>query len=404
MSHGHQLTKLTTEQVTLPKAHWMNKLPAVAGVIGIIGLVASFVLGAADKTQFHFSFHVAFLFFLTIALGGLFFVLVQFATKSGWSVVVRRFAENFMSTLPLFALLFVPMVIGSHTLFHWTHAEAVASDALLKGKSPFLNETFFYIRAAIYFLAWLWLARFFSRKSIEQDKTGVKDLTRAMQHRAYPGIVLFALSVTFAAFDWVMSLDPHWYSTIFGVYFFAGCVIAIYATMIIVISATRGEHFLHNVISTEHFHDLGKMLFAFVVFWTYIAFSQFFLIWYGNIPEETIFYAHRSHGTWLNVSIMMMVLHFIVPFFFLLPRTIKRMRGTLVLGALFMLGVHLMDLYWLVMPNLHKEGVVITALDVTTLLGVGGLFFAFFGVLMKRAAVVPHRDPRLAESLSFENI
>lgn len=405
MSHHDSHSKMITlDQVTLPQNHWLRKMPTVAGAVGVLGLIATFVLGMSQPEQAHFSFHVAFLYFLTIALGGLFFVLIQFATKAGWSVVVRRFAENLMGTLPIFVVLFIPMIFGAHTLFHWTHQEVVVNDPILTSKAPFLNTTFFFIRAAIYFIAWIWLARFFGKKSLEQDKTGVADNTRKMQHRSYAGIPVFALSVTFAAFDWIMSLDPHWYSTIFGVYIFAGCVVSIYASLIVLITATRGSGFLQGIINAEHFHDLGKMLFGFVVFWSYIAFSQFFLIWYGNIPEETLFYAHRLHGNWNTLSIVLAAGHFALPFFFLLPRTIKRNPTTLVIGASYMLVLHFVDIYWLVMPTLQKENASFGLLDVTSILGVGGVFLAMFAHRMRSNAVVPLKDPRLKESLAFENI
>lgn len=400
----HQVTKITENQVVLPSSHWLHKAPTLFGVIGVIALIAAFALGMGNMEQFHFSFHVAFIYFLSIALGGLFFVILQFATKSGWSVVVRRFAENIMGTMPLFLLLFVVMIFGMHTLYHWTHEEAVLADPILSGKSAYLNEKFFFIRTAIYFIAWLGLARFFMRKSAEQDKSGSQANTRAMQNMSYPGIALFALSTTFAAFDWIMSLNPHWYSTIFGVYFFAGCVVSIYATLILMISFVRGPRFLSDVISTEHFHDMGKMLFAFVVFWTYIAFSQFFLIWYSNIPEEQIFYFHRIQGSWKTVSICLACGHFVIPFFFLLSRHIKRNPKTLFLGAAYMLFIHYVDIFWLVMPNFQKEGASFGLVDICCIVGIGGLFVALFAKLMKRNAVVPFRDPRLGESLLFENL
>lgn len=404
MSHGHPQA-LTAEQVKLPAGHLIRKLPVLGIIVGVIGFAATFAMGASQMKQVYFSLLVSSMFFLSIGLGCLFFVLIQFATKAGWSVVVRRFAENIAMTLPIIGIICLAVVlIGKHDLFHWTHADVLATDKILKGKLPYLNETFFTIRAFIYVLIWSALAFFFRKTSLKQDTTGDIQLTRKMQNRSYPGIALFALSLTFAAFDWMMSLDPHWFSTIFGVYFFAGCVVACYATMIITVMLTRGGGFLERVISQHHFHDLGKMLFAFVVFWTYIAFSQYFLIWYGNLPEETIWYAHRMAHGWDQVSVLLVVGHFFIPFFFLLPRTIKRTPATLLLGACWMLAIHFVELYWIIMPTLQNKGFAMSPLDLTAFLGVGGIFVALVSRNIASSAVVPFRDPRLPESMSFENI
>ena len=405
MSASHKPLSLTPADVSVPAGHWLHKMPLVGGVVGVVALAGAVALGLADRGQLHFSFHVSFLYFLSIALGGLFFVIVQFATKAGWSVLVRRFAESLMGTMPLFLILFIPMILGMHTLYHhWTDQEAVMADPFLRQKAPYLNETFFFIRAALYFVIWVGLARFFYTNSAKQDLTGDHSLTYKMQKVSYPAIALFALTLTFAAIDWIMSLDPHWYSTMFGVYYFAGAVIAIYASLVVVTFLLKGANQLHSIISIEHFHDLGKLLFAHTVFWAYIAFSQYFLIWYANLPEETLFYYARFQGSWLYVSIFLAVGHFVVPFFFLMPRTIKRKPGLLLIGAIWMLVVHFVDIFWLVMPVFHKEDAVFTPIDLLCIVGVGGLFVASASLLLKRHALVPVKDPRLPESLSFENI
>lgn len=405
MTTHHVTQAPTAAQLSLPAGHWLGKLPLVSGLIGIVGVVLTFVLGAGHKEHMHFAFHTSYIYFLSIALGGLFFVLVQFATRAGWSVVVRRFAESMMATLPLFAILFIPMLLGMHTLYHhWTDLEAVKADPFLSQKQPYLNETFFFIRAGIYFVLWAFLAWYFYSRSTKQDVTGDQSLTYSMQKMSYPGIAIFALTSTFAAFDWIMSLDPHWYSTMFGVYYFAGCVVAIYAALIVVSVALRGIKGVHDVISTEHLHDLGKLLFAHTVFWAYIAFSQYFLIWYANIPEETLFFYHRFQGTWLYVSVFLAVGHFAVPFFFLMPRTIKRKPGLVLVGALWMLLVHFVDIYWLVMPTHMHHGPEFNLIDIAAIVGVGGLFIAGFSWFLGRRALVPVKDPRLPESLAFENL
>ena len=291
-----------------------------------------------------------------------------------------------------------------HDLFHWTHSDAVAHDRLLQVKEPWLNEGGFRLRAVVYFAVWTGLALFFRNSSRRQDASGDEALSRRMARFSPPAIALFALTLTFAGFDWLMSLDPHWYSTMFGVYFFAGTIVCAFAALTVLTLALDFAGYFRGVITGEPLHDLGKLLFAFTVFWAYIAFSQFFLIWYANIPEETGWFLHRLEGSWRPATMALAIGHFAIPFFFLMPRTIKRNRVLLLLGALWMLAMHLWDIYWLVMPNLHHEGVSFALLDVTSILGVGGLFVAVVSWLLGRGALLPTRDPRLVESLAFENI
>ena len=400
----HRVEKLNEAEFTLG-SHWFSKLPAVGGVLGLAGLAATFGLGMSNKEQMFFSYHVSFMYFLSIALGAFFFVIVQFATKAGWSVLVRRIAENLAGTLPLFVLLAIPLVLGSHTLFHhWMGAEARDSDKLIIHKAPFLNETFFYGRMAFYFVVWAVLAYLFRSRSVAQDATGDHGITRSLQNLSYPSIFLFAITITFASIDWIMSLDPHWYSTMFGVYYFAGAIVAIYASLVLIGMALQSHGAFGKVFNVEHFHDIGKLMFGHTAFWAYIAFSQFFLIWYANIPEETLFFKHRAVGSWLGVSIALGLCHFCIPFVFLLPSRMKRNRSVLWLGALWMLVIHFVDLYWLIMPTLHTDTVSLSILDATAFVGVGGIFLAVFGLLMGKARIVPTRDPRLPESLAFENI
>lgn len=375
----------------------------IAGIAGIAGLVASALLGWGHGQEFFSSYLVSFLFWLSLALGALIFVLIQFATRAGWSVVVRRLAEHAMGTLPLFALLFIPLAFGVHDLFHWSHADAVAQDPLLQHKAPYLNSGFFYLRAAVYLVAWAAMGWWFRKQSLAQDESKDPAVTRRLQSVSAPAILVYALTVTFASFDWIMSLDPHWYSTVFGVYFFAGCFLGIHALLALLCLGLQKRRLLPGVVTFEHYHDLGKMLFAFVVFWAYIAFSQFMLIWYGNIPEETVWYAHRLHEGWYGVTVALAVGHFVLPFFVLLLRDVKRRRLSLSLAALWLLAVHYLDLFWLVMPNFQHDGPHLGLLDVATFVGIGGLFLAALGALMAKKALVPVGDPRLSESLSFEN-
>lgn len=410
----HHKKSLDINDVTIPEGHAFHKLWVICGVIGAAALAVTFAIGMGHKAQLAYSYLVAFAFTISIALGGLFFVLFNFASKAGWSVAVRRVAENIMATLPLFFLLLLPLLalmgVEHGPYEHWLHPH----DALIKAKTAWLNKGFFIGRSIFYIGVWSLMGVWFFKTSVAQDQTGDPATTRRLQARSYPGILVFALTVSFAAFDWLMSVDPHWYSTIWGVYYFAGCLIAIFATMIVVSVVLQSMGLCKTTITPDHFHDLGKFLFAFSVFWAYIAFSQFMLQWYGNIPEETIFYAKRWFvvsktssvwpvSNWRYVTVFLALGHFVVPFFFLMPRTIKRKPMLLLVGALWMLFMHFVDTYWLVMPNLHAGAVKFSLLDVTALVGVlfiflGGMFF-----VARRQALVPTKDPRLGESLRFEN-
>jgi hypothetical protein len=403
---GRPGVSISPREVSLPDGHPLVKACWAAAGIGLLALLAAFALGGrgegAGAARVWSAYWVAWLYWLTLAVGGLFFVLLQHVTRAGWSVAVRRLAEHWAATLPLFALLFVPAAFGAGELFPWMGAEA-AHDPLVAGKRIFLNTGAFYARSALYLAVWGLLAWWLRRTSIRQDATGDPAATRRLQAVSAPGLVAFALTLTFAAFDWVMSLDPHWYSTIFGVYLFAGSTMGILALLILLGIALERRGPLAGMITTEHFHDLGKLLFAFVVFWAYIGFSQYMLIWYANLPEETIWYKHRLEHGWEAVTLALVLGHFALPFFLLLSRDLKRRRATLGAAALWLLVMHYVDLYWLVMPAL-SESFRPHWLDLVTLLAVGGLALGAFGWLVRRPALVPLGDPRLPESLSFENM
>jgi hypothetical protein len=395
---------LRSEQATIPPGHPWNRIPVIAGVFALLGAVACAILGPSNPKQFFFSWLVSFLFFLSLALGGLFFVLIQYAAQGGWGIVLRRIGETIFATIPVMAALFVPLLLGLHDLYEWSHHDAVERDALLRWKAPYLNVPFFLIRAALFFALWSFIAVLYYRGSRGQDVTGDPAVSARLRRLAGPAIIVLALTQTFASIDWIMSLTPHWYSTIFGVYFFAGSFIGFIALLSIVAVAMRGAGLLETVISAEHLHDIGKLLFGFTAFWAYIGFSQFFLMWYANLPEETIWYKARMEGSWMTVSLFLMAGHFGAPFFYLMGRAVKRRGSTLAVGGAWLLGMHFVDLYWQVMPTLHPEGLRPSLLDVAALMAVGGCFVAAASWLMRRHALVPLRDPRLAESLAFENV
>jgi hypothetical protein len=383
------------------------RLIRFCGAVGAIGLGTAIVTGLVTDggaDRFFHAYLVSYCYVLSLALGALFFTMLQHLTRSGWSVVVRRLAEGLAGTLPLLAVLVLPVLLGMRYLYEWTDPNAMAGDPGLSAKAAYLNPTFFVIRVVVYFVVWVGLARFFFRTSVKQDETGDVALTLRMQWVSGPAMVLFAVTITFAAFDLLMSLDPHWYSTIFGVYYFAGGVVGFFALLVVVVALVQALGRLPRAITTEHYHDLGKLVFAFVVFWAYIAFSQYLLIWYGDIPEETHWYLRRQTGDWAAVSLLLLFGHFVVPFLALLSRTTKRRKGALWPVAIWVLLMHWVDIYWLVMPEMSPGRAPLGLPELGCFVGLGGLFLAAATLRLRDRALIPEGDPRVAESLTFENV
>ncbi len=378
-------------------------LPKIAFAIGALGIAATALLYSGSPDRFYFSYLTSFIYFLTLSLGGLFFVIIVNLVRAGWSSTIRRIPEHLMANLGLMAILFIPILFGIHHLFEWSHGAVVAHDHLLLKKSPFLNVPFFLSRAAFYFGVWFLLARAFLTRSVAQDTSGDENLTLKSQTTATFGVLLFAITLTFAVIDWIMSLTPHWYSTMFGVYMFAGSIISALAATILIIFILKKMGFLTHVIRTDHIHDLGKLMYGFNIFWTYIAFSQYFLIWYANIPEETIWFLDHFKGSWNTVGICLAVGHFIIPFFLFMSRHAKRNLAFAAFISAWFLVMQAVDVYWLIMPNISKSGVHIGLLDITTFLAIAGLYIGVLFRRMSRVALYPIRDPRLDEALHYEN-
>lgn len=372
--------------------------------LGAVG-VAAFLAGlfGAERGRFLASYLVGFMFTTTIAIGGLFFVIIQHLTKAGWSVAPRRIMEWMSQGLIASAVLFVPLLLMSHNVWHHWMGEHAAHDPILKAKSGYLNETFFYVRAIVFLVTWALLAMWFYKKSRDQDRTGDRKLSDRLQMLAAPCTMILGLTTTFAGFDWVMSLDPHWYSTMFGVYIFAGCLIGSHALLALMIVRFRKQNIGGNLLTVEHQHDLGKFLFGFVVFWAYIGFCQFMLIFYANIPEETIWYKHRWEHGWSTVSMAIFLLHFVAPFLILLSRTAKRSTTILSIGAGLLLFMHWVDIYWMVMPN-FDEHFHFQWVDIAGLVAPVGLTCAWLAYRVLGDPAYPLKDPYIPEALKAENL
>jgi hypothetical protein len=376
-----------------------------------LGLILGLVCGDGLR-QFMHSYLVSFCYVLSIALGALFFVAVNHVCRAGWSICVRRICEILAANMLLMAILFAPLLLGvmagSHGLYEWVNpelanAESEEFNALIAHKRPYLNVPFFALRALGYFVIWWLLTRFFLKRSIEQDETGDPDLTLSMERWSGPSLLLFAVTVTLASIDWLMSLEAEWFSTIFGLYFFAGSVVSSLAAITLTAMGLQRWGRLDSSVTVEHYHDLGKLMLGFVVFWGYMGFSQYMLIWYANVPEETVWYLERQSGGWLYLTLALLFGHLFIPFFGLLSREVKRSRPLLAFWAVWLLVFHWLDLYWLVMPSLGLESPPFGLMDLVILVGMVSLYAASFLRVAGTKPLVARRDPRIAESLAFEN-
>lgn len=375
-----------------------------------LGLIAVAVLSFAalavgavwDVRQFAFSYLFAYAFFLTICMGGLFWVLVHHAVDAEWSVVVRRQLENMACLLLAMAVLFIPFIFVGRQLWTWMD-RLPGEDILLDEKWPYLTNQFFWIRAGFYFLFFVVCSHLLRAFSIAQDKDGAARYTIFNRRVSFASCLLFAVCLTFAAIDWLMGLDYHWFSTMWGVYIFAGTALSSLCVLVLIITALRSAGYFQGIISMEHYHIMGKLMLSFVIFWAYIAFSQYMLIWYSNIPEETVFFLRRNTGTWWDVQILLVAGHFFVPFLLLLPNFGKKSAAFMCGMALWILLMHAVDMYQIVLPVLHKNGIQPSLLDLLALLAIGCTLAAVYLKRLGESPLFPTKDPRLAKSIALKN-
>lgn len=380
---------------------WLVPLAA-----GFAGLAASGVAWAIDPQQFYFSYLVAWVSCLVITIGAMFVVLIHYLTRAKWSVVLVRIAESLTWGFPLLAVLSIPVLLGMHDLFHWTHAEVMDPanahfDPVLKGKEAYLNTPFFLIRVAIYFVVWTVLSLLLYRMSIRQDLDADPAIPLRQRRLSAAGLVLLAVTTAFASYDFLMSLSPHWFSTIFGVYIFGAAFATAHALIALLAILIQRRDGLVDVITKEHYHDLGKMMFGFTVFWAYIAYSQYMLIWYGNLPEETIWYRVRLENGWEVHSAILLIFHFVVPFWVLLTQSSKRNRAIMAFMAVWFVVVNWFDMHWIVMPVLHPEQTGIQWPSIACFVGVFGIWLGVSLFRLGRHSLVAQNAPNLARSIAF---
>jgi hypothetical protein len=356
--------------------------------------------GALIQPQPFFSAYLsAYIFWVGIPVGCLALLMLHHLVGGRWGFMIQRVLEAAIQTLPLMALLFIPLLFGLSDLYPWARAEVVAADPLLQQKAAYLNLPFFVVRAAVYFAIWIVLGRLLVKWSLEQDRTADPTLTQRLQKLSGPGLVLYGLTVTFSAIDWVMSLEPKWYSTIFGMIFVVSYGLAALAFVIIVSHLIKDEAPLARVVSADRFHDLGNLLLAVVMLWAYMHFSQFLLIWSGNLAEEIPWYLHRIGGGWEWVALALVLFLFALPFVLLLSRTTKRSAVILARVAAVILFMHWLSVLWMVAPSFYPGRFYIHWMDVVAPIGIGAVWLgAFLGYLRTRS-LLPLRDPRFAELL-----
>jgi hypothetical protein len=400
MSHPHDLTPPEAEKFDPKHAGSLPKNLLLAGTAGI--LISLIGLAVPQwREQFAFSWLFGFFFYFSICIGCLFWICLHHASDSDWSVVVRRQLENVASLLPYFALFFVPIVICAHFLFKWWNLEP-GVDPLLDAKQPFLSQPFFLIRAAAYFLVLGMISLALKGRSIAQDKDGSVRHSLMMRKLGVGGIPAVALAITFSGVDWLMGLDYHWFSTMWGVYLFAGAVGSSMALLVIIITALKRRGYL-AVVNVEHYHTMGKYMLAFSIFWAYIGYSQYMLIWYANIPEETIYFRIRNTGGWWYLSTFLVVGRFFLPFPILLLQATKKVPQYLYTVAFWIIGMQLVDIYVIVLPALHETGFSPSLLDIFPVIGMGGILGWLYFRNLGKSYLFPTRDPRLAASLKLTN-
>ena len=373
-------------------------------ILGVVGLIAAAVGFAVNRDQFFQSWLIGFLFCLGLSLGSLGLLMLQHLSGGQWGLVGRRVFEASARTMPLVALLFVPILFAMPTLFVWARPDVVAGDKILQAKAPYLNVPFFTGRAVFFFAFWILVSWLLTKWSAAQDR-GEESIDPAGMVRfrtvSAPGLLFLVLTLTFAMTDWVMSLDPHWFSTIFGLMFTAGFGLASFALLIAVLSAVGPTGTLAPILKPRHFHDLGKLLLAFTMLWAYLNFSQFLIIWSGNLPEEIPWYVERFRGGWGVVAMALVLGHFALPFLLLLSEDLKKSRW-LARVAMFILVMRLVDITWLVSPTFEHHGFPIHWMNVAIPAGLVGIWLFFFARQLRSRALMPFNDPFFKEAFAHD--
>ncbi len=384
-----------------PLGRALHRVQQRSLIVGGVALIACVIGALFSPGQFFRSYLFSYLFYLGMTLGCMALVMLQYLTGGSWGLVIRRITESATRTIPLLAFLFLPIRLGSPKLYSWSHDEVVKADPLLQHKHLYLNVPFFIVRVLIYFIGWWVFAHFLNKWSHEQDSGGRDPRGRRLQLLSGPGLIFYALSVTFASVDWVMSLEPHWFSTIFGLLFVAGqglSALSLCIAFLVILSDEGGP--LEGVIGPSHLHDIGKLLLAFTMLWAYFSFSQFLIIWSGNLVDEIPWYMERLNGGWQWIGLLLVVFHFAFPFAMLLSQSLKRAGRKLVRIAALVIVMRFVDLFWIVAPGASKGGFQVHWMDFLAPIGIGGLWLGAFLFQLQKWPLLPVRDPHLEEAIA----
>ena len=375
--------------------HPLQRVQRIGTIVGALGAVACLVGLALNPTQFFQSYLVAYVLWVGCALGCLAILMINHVTGGAWGVAIRRFLESGTQTLPLMAIAFLPIAASMGTLYEWANPEHMAHDALLQHKQAYLNVPFFLARTVAYFIAWILAARALRRWSLVQDTRTDDVAADRLELISRGGLVLLGLTMSFAAIDWMMSLEPHWQSTIYGMMFMAGSVLTAFAVMIPIAAVASSQEPYGSIVTPDQFQDLGKLLLGFVMVWAYFSFSQFLIIWSANLPEEIPWYLRRSGGGWNVIVLILLAGHFALPFVVLLSRSAKRRARTMARLGVFLRVVRFLDVFWMISPAFHPEGFAMHWLDFATVIGLGGFWLAALVRNLDGVPLLPLHDPAL---------
>jgi len=373
-------------------------------VIGVAALGLCLLGAFFNRQQFFLSYLTSYLFWLGIPLGALGIVMIHHLVGGTWGFIIQRPLEAAIRTFPVMALLFLPLFFGLPDLYVWTRPEALAQDKLLQEKSLYLNVPFFALRALLYFATWILVGYFLTKWSREQDRAADESLVERLQTLSGPGLILYGLTVTFSSIDWLMSLEPRWYSTIYGMIFMVSHGLVALAFVTAIVYFLSGREPLSGVISPFVFQDLGNLLLAFVMLWAYLSFSQFLLIWVANLTREIPWYLHRMAAGWGGIAVSLIVLQFALPFLLLLSRTVKRKAATLCGVAVLIMVMHLVELFWFVAPPFYPAAVNLHWTMVLAPIGIGGVWFSAFVWQLKKRSLLPLHDPRFVAILEEQGL
>ena len=372
----------------------------VAFAVGLLFTLALILGAVLSPGHFFHGYLVGFVFWTGITVGSLALLMLQHLTGGAWGLVIRRVLEASTRTFPLLLLLFIPVAIGLKHIYPWTDAAVMNSTPALQKKTSFLNPSFFILRAFVYFAIWSALAMALNWLSLQQDRAASREVRKRMQMISGPGLVVTIICITFAAIDWVMSLDPSWYSTIYGLIFVASWALSALAFTILIMNWLSAREPMNAVVQPRHSHDWGNLTLTLVMLWTYFAFSQYLLIWSGNLPEETTWYVARKHGGWGAIALAVVIFQFAFPFLMLLSRATKKNAQRLAMLAALILVMRIIDVIWLIEPTYSRGDFVFNWMDYVAPIAIGGLWLGTFAWQLQKRPLLPINDPQLEEAVA----